>query len=192
MRDWFDNPAAFPEFTVKCESKSFLVHRIVLCARSEWFEKALTGGFVESGASKIELHEDDEDIVQYMLRYCYTLDIPDGLVNHVKYQPLSFLVHLHAAAEKYVLPHLARLCADIFGRHIINYPASPVLATASRDVYTITSDIGRRLRDSVIAVVLRYSGQLLSSRDDHAELHNVSTARQSCHCYPAACISNVA
>lgn len=205
IRRWFNEPTAFPDLTVKCGSRSFLVHRVVLCDCSEWFKKALTGGthqpsssgldyggpretctarradthgfagFIESGGNNIQLHEDNEDVVTYMLRYCYNFDILEELLE----DELSFVVQVFAAAEKYMLPHLARRCATAFKMLAGGEWANFSFETVIREVYTTTSDVDRVLRNPIVDIIMKHA-EVLFREDGSQGLSDVSSAGD-CH-----------
>ena len=80
------------DFTVQCGEAAFLVHRLVLLSRSEYFEKACGGSFKasivryiivwgkglmigglhqEADQAVIRLHDDDVENVQRMLDFIY-------------------------------------------------------------------------------------------------------------------------
>ena len=79
----------FTDAVVTCGAKSWFVHRTILCARSEWFDRALAGPFMVStdckvpycsnfadklaqeGEGVVDIGEQDPDAVELCLRYIY-------------------------------------------------------------------------------------------------------------------------
>ena len=85
----------------RCEGRTYFAHRIVLCLTSEYFEKLLDGGMVESTMSCVRLQL-PADTVEPVLRFLYAGgDSPVELD-----QALEMLV----AADMLQLPALARQC----------------------------------------------------------------------------------
>ena len=56
--------------------RTILVHQGIICDRSEFFKKALTGAWIESQEKKVELPEDDPAIFTLYLERLYTGYIP--------------------------------------------------------------------------------------------------------------------
>lgn len=57
---------------VRCGKRTWKVHKAILCVRSEWFKKALTGRFKEAKEGSVNIKEFKENEVDCLLRYIYT------------------------------------------------------------------------------------------------------------------------
>ncbi|KAK8135724.1 hypothetical protein PG984_003664 [Apiospora sp. TS-2023a] len=69
----------FADAQVVCDGRTWEVHRVVVCTRSKWFDKALGGYFKEAAEKKVTLHEMPSAHVDWLLRYIYG---GDDLLNH--------------------------------------------------------------------------------------------------------------
>ncbi|KAF7185616.1 hypothetical protein HII31_13113, partial [Pseudocercospora fuligena] len=80
---------------IKDSSKTFTVHKAVLCPAWEYARAACTRGFVETQTSVIELPE-DEHVVAAILRHYYELplELPETDME-------AFLIRLRVAIDKY-------------------------------------------------------------------------------------------
>ena len=58
--------------TLKCGDRTWSLHKNILCSRSVWFEKALTGNFEEAKTGVIEIRTFDPEPVDWMVRYIYS------------------------------------------------------------------------------------------------------------------------
>ncbi|KXT02097.1 hypothetical protein AC578_6701 [Pseudocercospora eumusae] len=98
--------------TVKDSSKTFAVHKTVLCPAWEFARAACTRGFVESKTSSIELPE-SEAVVDAILRYYYELPfkIPSA-------PTLDTLVKLRVAIDKYGTEGLVREVEQTFKQYM--------------------------------------------------------------------------
>lgn len=63
----------YSDFEIVCQGKSFKVHKAIICPRSEYFKRAVTFG-KEAEENKIDLQEDEAEIIGYMLQYLYEGD----------------------------------------------------------------------------------------------------------------------
>ncbi|KAF5628100.1 uncharacterized protein FTJAE_8975 [Fusarium tjaetaba] len=65
--------------TIICGDRQFKTHRAVVCTQSPFFDKAMSGNFMESKSRSIELPEDDPDVVERFLEFLYTGTYTDGV-----------------------------------------------------------------------------------------------------------------
>ncbi|KAF7187453.1 Kelch-like protein 40 [Pseudocercospora fuligena] len=152
LQDSYNN-ALFSDLIVKCQDMERRVHKIVVCKHSTWFAKACTSDFKEGKCKTIEVHEDDPEILDAVLKYCYAFEVDAGG---------SFLraVKIFATAEKYMMESLQRAAAAEFAR--LFHPSLWAALTpngedsitehadAIKEAYTTTSDPDKILRTAII------------------------------------------
>ncbi|KAI4710018.1 hypothetical protein J4E89_005250 [Alternaria sp. Ai002NY15] len=102
----------------KGETKEYFAHKAILSAHSKWFMRAFTGRFKEATANVIDIHDDDPDHFERMLRFFYTTGHKLGPVcifsGNTKDEPteedfqkhLLAPIKLYALADKYDAPAL--------------------------------------------------------------------------------------
>ncbi|KAF4949830.1 hypothetical protein FGADI_8627 [Fusarium gaditjirri] len=69
----------FSDMTIICGGRQFKAHRAVVCTQSPFFDKAMSGDYVESTSRSIELPEDDPDALERFLEFLYTGTYSDGV-----------------------------------------------------------------------------------------------------------------
>ncbi|EWZ40999.1 hypothetical protein FOZG_06426 [Fusarium oxysporum Fo47] len=69
----------FSDITIICGERQFKTHRAVVCTQSPFFDKAMSGDYMESTSRSIELPEDDPDVVERFLEFLYTGTYSDGV-----------------------------------------------------------------------------------------------------------------
>ncbi|KAK5112605.1 hypothetical protein LTR62_003919 [Meristemomyces frigidus] len=94
------------DLVVTCGDCSWNVRKVIVCARSEFFAKACSAKFEEGKIKAVELHDDDRDIINQIIFYIYhgMYKGTDGATH-----PMHFSVRMVAAAEKYLVDHLASI-----------------------------------------------------------------------------------
>ncbi|TKA62077.1 hypothetical protein B0A49_13128 [Cryomyces minteri] len=64
----------YSDLTILSGTKSYAVHRAIVCPRSGFFDGACSNQFQESRTGVIDLSEDDDEAVEHMIHYFYYLD----------------------------------------------------------------------------------------------------------------------
>jgi hypothetical protein len=102
------------DLVLRCkDSKTFKVHKVIICANFKFFEKAFnTEVFKESYQDRIKLEFVDSKIMWLLLNFCYTLDYDDSPFQN---QMLAN-VDLYMAADFYDIAELRLLAAYKFER----------------------------------------------------------------------------
>ena len=97
-----DTPVAL---LVGPEKRVFYLHRGLLCSVSDYFNTALHSGFKETEEQKIELPEEDPEVVERFQLWLYTKSIldHDETVQNIDY---PIYVDLYVFAESRLIPKL--------------------------------------------------------------------------------------
>ncbi|ORY09036.1 ankyrin repeat-containing domain protein [Clohesyomyces aquaticus] len=118
----FFNSNTLSDLTVRFSGRELKAHKVILCIHSQWFAKAFRGNFLEASQSTLELHDDNPQAVEGMIRHFYDLDpmspceparpsTPDQTDPSTK---LKHIVHLYAVADKYDAPMLRKRILSSF------------------------------------------------------------------------------
>ncbi|KAK7745813.1 hypothetical protein SLS53_002530 [Cytospora paraplurivora] len=86
---------------VICKERTWNVHKLILCGRSTWFKKALTGGWSETASSKVTVNEMDPDTMDAVLRFIYSGDLTIKVKD--KHLCIASYVHLWSHADFFKL-----------------------------------------------------------------------------------------
>ncbi|KAG8623935.1 hypothetical protein KVT40_008911 [Elsinoe batatas] len=103
--------STFADLTIVCGKSVHRVHRVVVCAASEWFAKACAPGrFAEGAEAKIVLparskdgsyaEGDDPDVISAMIDSYYGIDTFESPSVH-GLSTLSFYTRIYVTADKY-------------------------------------------------------------------------------------------
>ncbi|KAI6380912.1 hypothetical protein MCOR25_001438 [Pyricularia grisea] len=65
-------PEEFKDVTVFCGSETFKLHKAIFCSNSQYFTKALCGGFEDAENSEIELASEDSETFERLVQFCYS------------------------------------------------------------------------------------------------------------------------
>ncbi|KAK6840007.1 btb poz-like protein [Apiospora arundinis] len=69
----------YSDIKVRCEDRTWNLHRAVICQRCPYFEKAFSGPFVEAQNAEVVLEEFSKDDVEIALIYLYARIVPASL-----------------------------------------------------------------------------------------------------------------
>ncbi|KAK5121820.1 hypothetical protein LTR85_004695 [Meristemomyces frigidus] len=164
------NSKRFSDLAVRCGDYDWPAHKSVLCTQSEYFAKACEGEFkVRSTNNTIELHDDDPDAVEAMLRFFYTLDYSDLPKSRDSVCSAVFNVRVFTLAEKYLLVHLREHAAAKFAAAADRSWGSDGFTDAITEAYTTTADYEAQLKRGIMGVVLTHAKDLF---DMDGEYHH--------------------
>ena len=101
--------AKYSDLTITTQTRSFKVHKTIICSQSKVLAAMSDAGFKESSTANLLLEHDDPAAVECMIKFLYsgdydddTTDINSCLMSHVR---------VYALAEKYDIEGLKCLAA---------------------------------------------------------------------------------
>ena len=95
----------FSDVTFLVQEKEFPAHKSVLASRSIYFQKMFDAEMEESATNRVHVLDVDPSTFEAVLRFLY-----GGVVEENQFYALAKLV---AAAEKYAMDELKRICESI-------------------------------------------------------------------------------
>ncbi|KAI7304984.1 hypothetical protein KC367_g2874 [Hortaea werneckii] len=144
------------DLTVVCQGRQWRVHKVLLCAQSEWFEKSCAE-CRRAQEGVITFPEDETDAIEAMLYWFYEFDY--GISQDVE-SPLVLDVQVYAVAGKYLLPNLQRLAAAKFEQRAEKEWQSADFAQAIRGVYDDLQESGAALKLTIAQIVNKHRMEL--------------------------------
>ncbi|KAF2667235.1 POZ domain-containing protein [Microthyrium microscopicum] len=96
----------FSDVTITCDTKTWKLHRVILCQHSPWFRAALSGAyFKEAQSQQISLHDEDPRILEPVLKWMYSNQpVPDTLEGFPN--PYVLLLEQFRVADFFQMPYL--------------------------------------------------------------------------------------
>ncbi|KJX96133.1 hypothetical protein TI39_contig804g00009 [Zymoseptoria brevis] len=113
-------------------TKTFPLHKGILCHYSGYFDKALNGTFMEARNKEIILSEEEVDVFEDFVVWLYSRATPDGKKSYEK------LSHLWAFADRRDVPLLMNQSLDAFRDEVVSHWTNP--ASSIRFIYANTTE----------------------------------------------------
>ncbi|KAF4485943.1 hypothetical protein CGGC5_v005862 [Colletotrichum fructicola Nara gc5] len=140
----------YSDLTISSVTKSYSVHRAIVCPRSDFLTRACRSSLKEAADGAISLPDDEPLVIDMMIHISQSPKLEDTNSTHIS----CLLLHakVYAAAEKYAIGGLKDLAvAKLKTTAIQDWDPTAFLDAAS-EAYTSTIDTDRGLRDAVIEV----------------------------------------
>ncbi|PKX97673.1 BTB/POZ domain-containing protein [Aspergillus novofumigatus IBT 16806] len=166
----FLNPA-YSDLSIICGDKVFPAHRIIVCPQSIYFENACKAKF-EGDKGEIEINDRDATLVEKMLQFVYTgdytCDTPPETGELVTATHLSptvdakektaqmiapdshFHAQMYAQGDYFQIEGLKAKVKERFEKTFLNTANEHSFAATVIEVYTLTAEDDRGLRDIVV------------------------------------------
>ena len=108
LRSFTDNDQLC-DVVIKCGSKSFKCHRVVLACISDYFKAMFMGEMVESRQMEVNMQNIDENVMEAIIRYAYNGKISFNIEN---VQSILY------AASMLLIENVANACSDFMKEHL--------------------------------------------------------------------------
>ncbi|MCJ1435433.1 hypothetical protein MMC27_004806 [Xylographa pallens] len=158
----------YHDLVIRCQDREWKVHRVVICLRSKFFEKACDGNFQEGRTGEITLAEDDAEVVDRVIDYLYRLDYDDKpKTANVESSdgPLVMNANVYAIAHKYEIRSLKKVARRKTMEALETNPNHKSFSSAVDIVWTTTPLHDRGLRDLFLPVIVE-NQKTLREKDD--------------------------
>ncbi|KAK5126241.1 hypothetical protein LTR85_010476 [Meristemomyces frigidus] len=165
----------FSDMTVDCGSRSWKLHKTIVLVQSDVFESVCEGGFMDTGESRVVLHDDDESAVAAMLFYFYHSTYDAERANTLRYALLLFHVKVFHVAEKYCNTALSKLAIEKFNDAVQTAWHTDGFADAVREIYATTTCKDNDLRRAAVAVAKAHASVLFAECQGETKFKRVAS-----------------
>jgi len=135
----------FKDLTVVVEGKKLMLHKIIVSARSEYFDVVLRSSFKENCESVIEIKECPLEQFKHLCEHIYSDKMPIEFTN---------IYDLMVMADRFRVPHLKGRLERIIFNHLSVENVAKVFKYANRYDYD-------RLRNICTAYILEHYTQVI-------------------------------
>ncbi|KAK3503262.1 hypothetical protein B0T13DRAFT_392737 [Neurospora crassa] len=109
----------FSDATIHCLKKKWKVHKMRLSTRSAWFREAFAGSDGTGQISEINLHEQNAEDIETMLRFMYADSLDDNLTRPSSLaSPITTYVTLYNLGHTFRISLLCRDSITLLGQYL--------------------------------------------------------------------------
>ncbi|TGO30104.1 hypothetical protein BPAE_0008g00960 [Botrytis paeoniae] len=160
----------YSDFVIKCHSRTFPVHRIVVCTQSKPIQAAANGGFMESVTGVLDLEDDDPETVARMINFLYLQDYddtsePSEEVEEEGYGRLLVNTMVYIIGDKYDIQALKTLAKKKYEAAIVTDWNTPSFSASLELIYEELPESDT----SLASIALETAGKHLRELNDRGE-----------------------
>ncbi|KAF2867727.1 BTB/POZ protein, partial [Massariosphaeria phaeospora] len=138
----------------KGKTCEYYAHKAILCRESGFFMRAFTGSFKEASDAETELHDDEADYFEFLLKFIYTekydKDALAKMADRFKIEKVLVAIDINTIASKYDVRRLYEPAAEDVSAMLISNNYGRIDDTAAGDVSaTLSSSPHDRVDDAV-------------------------------------------
>ncbi|KAL9117305.1 MAG: hypothetical protein Q9187_006161 [Circinaria calcarea] len=145
----------YHDLVIHCGDQEWKAHRVIVCSRSKFFDKACDGTFKEGKTGEVNLVEDEPEMIDRMLDYLYRLDYSDLVPPTLNMSEGRLIVNarMYALADKYEIWALKELAKQKSINALEEDWSGESFLTALEIVWTTTPYSDRGLRDCFLTAI---------------------------------------
>ncbi|KAM0139917.1 hypothetical protein ACHAP3_002978 [Botrytis cinerea] len=164
----------YSDFVIKCHSRIFPVHRIVVCTQSKPIRAAAYGGFMESVTGILDLDDDDPETVARMINFLYLQDYddtsePTGEGVEEGYGCLLVNTMVYIIGDKYDIQALKTLARKKYEAAIVTDWNTPSFSASLELMYEELPESDT----SLTSIALETAGKHLKELNDRGEFSSL-------------------
>ncbi|KAK6596767.1 BTB/POZ domain-containing protein [Botrytis cinerea] len=164
----------YSDFVIKCHSRIFPVHRIVVCTQSKPIRAAADGGFMESVTGILDLEDDDPETVARMINFLYLQDYddtsePTGEGVEEGYGCLLVNTMVYIIGDKYDIQALKTLARKKYEAAIVTDWNTPSFSASLELMYEELPESDT----SLTSIALETAGKHLKELNDRGEFSSL-------------------
>ncbi|RYN34218.1 hypothetical protein AA0119_g8784 [Alternaria tenuissima] len=170
----FNNPA-LSDVKIKQvyegQTREYHAHKAVLCLESGYFLNAFTGGFREASESTIELHEDNPEYFEFLLKFIYTgmydKDEIARLAGSDDSKRILIPIGIYAVADKYDVTQIYEPAAEDVKAILMNAikDRKDILTTCIKAHYGTEVKADGSMGHLITAVIFEQYNNLLNTEN---------------------------
>jgi len=169
----------YSDFQIVCGAEVWKVHKAIICARSEYFERVCDSNFKEAAEGSITLEGEHPDLVNQMIHWLYTYKYIYDSHSEISPQRLINHVEMYMLADKYDLRHLKSETRWAFQQDIEGFvDRCKVLSEVIRLVYDTLTWTEFGPRDLLTSFIWRNKETLLLEPEIQACVRECEGLRQ--------------
>ncbi|TGO91634.1 hypothetical protein BPOR_0022g00190 [Botrytis porri] len=164
----------YSDFVIKCYSRIFPVHRIVVCTQSKPIQAAANGGFMESVTGVLDLEDDDPEIVARMINFLYLQDYDDTCksseeVEEEVYGRLLVNTMVYIIGDKYDIQPLKNLAKKKYEAAVVTDWNTPSFSASLELIYEELPESDTALASIAVETAAKHLREL----NDRGEFSNL-------------------
>ncbi|CRG91090.1 hypothetical protein PISL3812_08138 [Talaromyces islandicus] len=172
IQDFF-NSSRFSDLTIVTKDQEFKVHKLIVCALSDYFSRLFENNWKETTENVVRLDEDEPRSVEAMIHFMYGFSYDSSGSDRGRVSPMLFNVKVYQVGDKYSVPKLKEEAREKFITAVKACWEMDDFPVAITEAYSTTPREDRGLRDPLVQTSLEHLDVLLKNEEFKHVLRNI-------------------